>query len=87
MELNAQKVRLRAERRLGELMKLQKETIGLNTGARGIGKSVRPGADAHSKPTLKEAGISNRLADKARKLARARPKWASAAMPYLCNQG
>ena len=35
---NAAEIRMRAERRLGELIRAQKETMGLQSGARGIGK-------------------------------------------------
>ncbi len=37
LEVDAAEIRIRAERRLGELIKAQKETVGLATGARGIG--------------------------------------------------
>jgi len=35
MELDASEIRIRAERRLGEMMRMQKETVGLNKGTRG----------------------------------------------------
>jgi phage N-6-adenine-methyltransferase len=38
MEVDAAEIRLRAERRLGELIKLQKETVGLNRGTAGMGR-------------------------------------------------
>lgn len=40
LEVDAPEIRIRAERRLGELIAAQKATVGLNTGAAGIGKSA-----------------------------------------------
>jgi hypothetical protein len=45
----------------------QKATVGLNTGAKGIGKSVVP--DENRTPTLADAGIDKDLAKAARKYA------------------
>ena len=39
LEADAVEIRMRATRRLGQLRQAQKETIGLNTGAKGIGTS------------------------------------------------
>jgi hypothetical protein len=60
-------IRLRAERRLGAMMRQQKETIGMNAGGllRGAGRVPRD-----ESPTLSEAGIDKHLADRARKLDR-----------------
>ena len=57
-----------AIRRLGELMKLQKETVGLAPAGRPrkIGLSKSP---ISKPPTLKEAGISKNMAHEARKQA------------------
>jgi hypothetical protein len=44
---------MRATRRLDHLREAQKNTVGLNTGARGIGTSVR----VDDKPTLASQGI------------------------------
>jgi len=64
LEADAFEIRLRAEKRVGEMMEEQKETVGLNTGARGVGTAVR----VSEKLTLAEAGIDKNLANKARKL-------------------
>lgn len=65
LEADAFEIRKRAERRLGEMIKAQRDTVGLNTGARGIGTKVR----VIGKPTLNSAGIDKNLADRARKAA------------------
>lgn len=63
-EIDMAEIRFRAERRVGEMMKAQKETFGLAQGRR---------SDLGPKPTqvatLAEAGIDKHLADRARKLA------------------
>lgn len=67
MEVDAAEIRLRAERRLGEMLIEQKETIGLNTGAKGIGKSVVP--SQNRTPTLDEAGIDKKLSMRSQQYA------------------
>ncbi|MDX9707332.1 MAG: hypothetical protein RBT86_07115 [Azospira sp.] len=75
LEVDAAEIRLRAERRLGELIAAQKATVGLNQGARVAG--AKPGANdgssavvAHDRrPTLAEAGISKDLSSRAQKIA------------------
>jgi hypothetical protein len=67
-------IRIRAERRVGELIAAQRQTVGLNHGSatEGIGRRGKRGSesDPHSEPvTLAEAGIDKHLADRARKLA------------------
>ena len=72
-EVDMAEIRIRAERRVGELMTAQRETEGLATGAAGGGKrdglrgSLMDPRDA--RPTLAEAGIDKHLADRARKLS------------------
>jgi hypothetical protein len=68
LEVDAAEIRIRAERRVGELMQAQRETVGLATGAKGIGPIAGPTA-TRNLPTLAEAGIDKHLADRARKLA------------------
>jgi hypothetical protein len=70
MEIDAAEVRIRAERKLGELIAAQKETVGLHKGGRppktgSVGEPV-------SKPTLADAGIDKKLSTQAQRLA-ARP--------------
>ena len=71
LELDAAEIRIRAERRIGELMASQAATVGTATGARGIGTSA--GYDEtrtlDCPPTLAEAGIDKNLAHRARTLA------------------
>jgi len=65
LELDAVEIRIRAERRLGEMLRAQKETVGLNTGAKGLkgagtrGSKKEPRVNAP--PTLAEAGIDKKL--------------------------
>jgi len=66
LEIDASEIRFRAERRIGELMSAQKETVGLNSGSRLVGPSVTRQDD---RPTLAEAGIDKHLANRARKYA------------------
>ncbi|MQA65033.1 MAG: hypothetical protein GEU76_03895 [Alphaproteobacteria bacterium] len=67
LEIDAAEIRMRAERKLGELITAQKETVGLNTGARGIGTSAVP--KENRTPTLAEAGIDKKLSSRAQKMA------------------
>lgn len=64
LEADAVEIRMRATRRLDQLRVSQKESAGLNTGARGTGTSVR----VDEKPTLAEQGVDKNLAHQARKL-------------------
>jgi N6-adenosine-specific RNA methylase IME4 len=63
LEANAVAIRMRATRRLGEMIQAQKETVGLNKGA-----AVPTRVD--TKPTLDSQGIDKNLAHEARKLGR-----------------
>jgi N6-adenosine-specific RNA methylase IME4 len=62
LEADAVEIRMRATRRLDQLRQAQKETIGLNTGAMGIG--VR--GNENPAPTLASQGIDKNLAKQAR---------------------
>jgi hypothetical protein len=62
LEADAAEIRLRATRRLGQIMQQQKETIGLNRGA-----AVPTRVD--EKPTLASQGIDKNLAHNARTAA------------------
>lgn len=68
LETDAAEIRIRAERRIGELMAAQKEAVGMAPAGRpkeiGLPENpiIRP-------PTLAEVGIDKNLADRARKLA------------------
>ncbi len=74
MEIDAWEIRLRAERRLGEMMAAQRDDVGLAVGGRPRTK-VEPdqapetGSSADPVLTLADAGIDKHLANRARKYA------------------
>lgn len=61
-------IRLRAERRVGEMIAEQRDTVGLPTGG-DAAKVARGKQSPEQKPTLAAAGIDKDLAKQARKLA------------------
>jgi|TARA_R100001530_G_scaffold4252_1_gene5838 hypothetical protein len=67
-EIDMAEIRMRAERRLGELITAQKETVGLAPAGRPrkIGSDEEP---ISRPPTLAEAGIDKKLSSRAQKLA------------------
>jgi hypothetical protein len=70
--INAMEIQVRAERRLGELIKAQKETVGLATGGEHGGRTKIDGsraAPSNARPTLADAGIDKKLSSRAQKLA------------------
>jgi len=67
LELDAAEIRIRAERRVGEMIAAQKATVGL---AKPPGKKREIGSEPDPIPALADAGIDKHLADRARKLAR-----------------
>lgn len=69
MEVDAAEIRIRAERRLGEMLAAQKADGGLNSGKLKQGPAVV--CDDHGKTALKlaDAGISKDLSSRAQKLA------------------
>lgn len=70
LEIDAAEIRIRAERRVGELIAAQRETTGLSHGVEGDKRrNVERGSKLDPRPTLAEAGIDKHLADRARKLA------------------
>lgn len=66
LEIDAAEIRMRAERRLGELIRAQKETVGLAQGKR---TDLVPKENQVARPTLADAGIDKKLSSKAQKLA------------------
>ena len=70
LEVDAAEIRIRAERRLGEMIAGQREAGLLSKGAatEGVGKRGSQ-KNPRSAPTLAEAGIDKNLADRARKMA------------------
>jgi hypothetical protein len=68
MVAEAATLKLEAERRLGQLMAAQKETIGLATGGDAT-RVARGKQNPEQKPTLAQAGIDKNLAKRARTAA------------------
>lgn len=69
LEVDAAEIRIRAERRLGEMIAAQKESGGLNKGAAEKGSNAVTTEDRVKKPKLADAGISKNLSSRAQKLA------------------
>lgn len=69
LEVDAAEIRLRAERRLGELIGAQKAGPGLSKGGRPAEKTGREQRPVSERPTLADAGISKDLSSRAQKLA------------------
>jgi hypothetical protein len=74
LEADAFELRSRAEKRLGDMIKAQKETVGLNKGTAGQGRPSLGGSSEEppkkdDRPTLAEAGIPKSLSSKAQKLS------------------
>ena len=68
LEVDAAEIRMRAERRLGELIRAQKETVGLATGGGDTSGGSRK-APPQEPPSLADAGIDKKLSSRAQKLA------------------
>lgn len=77
MEIAAAQIRFRAERRLGELIIAQKETVGLNRGSAGAGRPSLGGTETEQpkdgRPTLEQAGIDRKLSSRAQRMAAIEP--------------
>jgi len=70
LEVDAAEIRMRAEYRLGELIRAQKETVGLAKGSPGNQYTGPvPNENRSTPPTLAEAGIDKKLSSRAQKLA------------------
>lgn len=74
LEVDAAEIRIRAERRLGEMLVQQKADGGLNKGAQGkiqqhVGQAVVTNDRLKDAPKLADAGISKDLSSRAQKLA------------------
>lgn len=68
LEVDAAEIRIRAERRIGQIVKTQQITFGLAKAGRRK-KSIGVHETPITAPTLKEAGIDKALAKRARKFA------------------
>lgn len=72
LEADAAEIRMRAERRVGEMIAAQKETVGLAKGGEQFHEEPSTGGThppVGRLPTLGEAGIDKNLANRARGLA------------------
>lgn len=69
LEVDAAEIRIRAERRLGEMIAAQKATEGLSKGAAEKKVNAVTSEDRVKKPKLSDAGISKNLSSRAQKLA------------------
>lgn len=74
LEVDAAEIRIRAERRLGEMLAQQKADGGLNKGSQGkiqqhVGQAVVTNDRLKDAPKLADAGISKDLSSRAQKLA------------------
>lgn len=76
LEIDATEIRFFAERRMGEMLIAQKETVGFNVGTRGQLKGKNPAsgevekeAPDDQRPTLADVGISSKLSSHAQKMA------------------
>ena len=69
MEIDAAEIRIRAERRLGELMAAQKARVGLGQPGRPSKNGVSNTPISDKPPTLAEAGIDKNLAKRSRSYA------------------
>jgi hypothetical protein len=70
LEIDAAEIRIRAERRLGELLVEQKATVGLNRGLVGravSGSTAEPLKD--TRPTLSDIGVDKKLSSHAQRVA------------------
>jgi hypothetical protein len=69
IEADARAIKKHAERRIGQMMKAQKETVGFNKGGRPKTGSAADPVSEPKLPTLAEVEIDKHLADRARKEA------------------
>ena len=69
LETDAVEIRMRAERRLGEMIKAQKEGPGLNKGEAGRFTGGTAEEPPVNKPTLADVGIDKKLSSRAQAIA------------------
>jgi len=69
LEIQAAEIRIRAERRIGELMAAQRDSGAMSEGGRPSDKTGSQTDPVFAPPTLAEVGIDKHLADRARKYA------------------
>lgn len=70
LEIDAAEIRIRAERRLGQLIAEQKETVGLATGGKPYQSTGSDTAPVETRaPTLAEIGVDKKLSSHSQKVA------------------
>lgn len=69
LEVQAAEIRIRAERRIGQLMAAQRDAGDMSKGGRPAKETGFEGNPVSKPPTLKEAGVGKAMADRARKMA------------------
>lgn len=69
LEIDAAEIRMRAERRLGEMIRTQKETVGLARGGQPYQSTGSTLAPVERPPTLADVGVDKKLSSRAQKLA------------------
>jgi phage N-6-adenine-methyltransferase len=69
LEIDAAEIRIRAERRLGELLVEQKATYGLNTGGRPRETGATTEPVFSERPTLADIGVDKKLSSHAQRVA------------------
>lgn len=74
LEIDSTEIRFYAERRLGEMISAQKETVGLNRGRAGsgrpqLGASETAAPKIDDRPRLADVGIDHKLSSHAQKMA------------------
>lgn len=69
LEMDAAEIRMRAERRLGQMLTEQKQQGGLNKGQLKQGPALVSNEDGKQVPTLADVGISYDLSSRAQKMA------------------
>lgn len=67
LEIDATEIRVKAERKLGELLTEQKDTVGLATGGDAMKARFPNGTEV--RPTLAEMGIDKKLSSRVQKIA------------------
>jgi hypothetical protein len=67
--IDASEIQIRAERRLGEMIRQQKETVGLANGGDAMKARSQQGTEVLTRPTLADVGISKRLSSRSQAIA------------------
>jgi hypothetical protein len=69
LEMHATEIRIRAEQRLGEMLREQKETEGMAKGGQPYQSTGTRKLPVEAHPTLADVGIDKNLSSRAQKLA------------------